>query len=266
MKKVVSIITPAYHCEETIDRTYRSIRSQTFENWEWVVVEDHSPDDSYERIKAIAEKDERVVVLRTPVNSGAAVARNVGIAAANGRYIAFLDADDFWDSKKLEKQIQFMEEKGAAFSFTNYRVCYNGGKCKPFLVRKDEIRYADLLKTVDIGCLTAMYDSEKLGKRYMPLDCPKREDHGAWLDITRDGTIAYRLPEILATYTIAGSSVSSNKFKMFSCQYRLYRRHENFGRLKSLFFTILVTINKILKSLKLVLKKEHDCEEYTQID
>lgn len=244
-KPLVSIITPAYKCKNTIAETYESIKKQTFESWEWIVVEDNSGDGSFEFILNLVNSDKRVTVLQTSENSGAAVARNLGIKNASGRFIAFLDSDDFFKPTKLEKQILFMENNGFAFSFTNYDVLLKDGTIKQHIIKRDVIDYKTLLKSNYIGCLTVIYDVEKLGKVYMPVDCEKREDHGAWLDIVRNGTNAFRLNESLSIYRLAGSSVSSNKARMMKYQYRLYRNHEKFSVLKSCFYVILCSLHKV---------------------
>lgn len=244
-KPIVSIITPAYNCKNTIKETFESIRAQTFCLWEWIIVEDNSNDGSFEYISDLVSVDKRVKLLRTPTNSGAAVARNMGIEKASGRFIAFLDSDDLYKPEKLNRQIAFMQKNDFAFSFTDYDVLFKNGTVKQHRIKYDVIKYKALLKSNYIGCLTAVYDTKKLGKIYMPLDCEKREDHGAWLDIVRSGTNAYRLNESLSVYRLANSSVSSNKAKMMKYQYRLYRNHEQFGVFKSLWLTFVCAINKI---------------------
>lgn len=243
----VSIITPAYNCKKTIKETYESIYAQTFSDWEWIVVDDHSNDGSFEYIKEITAGDNRVLVLQTPQNSGAAVARNLGIEKACGRYIAFLDSDDLWKKEKISHQIKYMQENNYFFTFTNYDLLYSNGKIKQHCVKYDVITYRTLLKSNHIGCLTVVYDSEALGKVFMPLDCEKREDHGTWLDITKRGTSAYRLDEYLSIYRIGEKTVSSNKTKMMKYQYRLYRKHEKFSVIKSVWYTFICSINKLLK-------------------
>ncbi len=243
----VSIITPAFNCEKTILSTYESIKKQTFANWEWIVVEDHSTDNSFDFIKKITNGDNRVVLLRTESNSGAALARNIGIQASKGRFISFLDADDLWMAEKLESQISYMKINGYELSCTNYQLLYSDGSTREFVLKKNIINYKMLLKSNYLGCLTVIYDSRKLGKVLMPLDCEKREDYGAWLDITRSGVVAHRLNKSLSVYRIGSSSVSANKFKMIKYQYRVYRKHEKFGVFKSIWYVFLCSLNKILK-------------------
>jgi len=241
----VSIITPAYKCKSTIWETYESIKQQTFSNWEWIIIEDNSPDDSFEFIQNMVKGDSRVVVLRTEKNSGAAVARNVGINYAKGRFIAFLDSDDLWLKDKLKLQLKFMKDSNYALTYTNYYVMDNKGKYKELRLKKDKATYKSLLRRNVMGCLTVMYDTQQTGKILMPLDCEKREDYGAWLDATRNGTVAYRLDAFLAVYRVGSISVSSNKFKMVKYQYRVFRNHEKFGVFKSVWFLLVMSFNKI---------------------
>lgn len=241
----VSVITPAYNCFDTIQRTFDSIKNQTYTNWEWIVVDDCSKDKTLEKLYEIAKNDSRVKVFSIKQNSGVAVARNFGIQSANGRYIAFLDSDDTWMPNKLEKQISFMQKKDIAFSSTNYKVAREGKKDIFYRPKKEVVTYKDLLKSCSIGCLTVIYDKDKIGKIYMPVDAPKREDHATWLDITKRGFCCYVINEPLAYYYLSDKSVSSRKMRMFRYQYIMYRKHLKFNVVKSFYLTFLVAFNKI---------------------
>ena len=210
-------------------------------------MEDHSKDNSFDFIKEMTRNDKRVILLRTEKNSGAAVARNVGIEKASGKFVAFLDADDLWYPEKLEKQIEFMKNNDYLLTYTDYDLLLANGKTKQYVTKKSSFTYKSLLKTNGIGCLTAMYDASKLGKVYMPLDCEKREDHGIWLDMTRNGLIAYKLSAILSTYRVGNGTVSSSKFKMVKYQYLLYRKHEKFNVIKSAWYVLLCSFNKVFR-------------------
>ena len=242
---IVSIITPAYKCRETIRDTYESVKAQTFSSWEWIVIEDNSQDGTYEYLRGLLSNDPRLTLLRTDKNSGAAVARNLGIEKARGRYIAFLDSDDLWNPRKLELQLRFMEDNGHAFTFTNFDLLTKDGTIHHHECGKEVITYKSLLTKNRIGCLTVIYDVSIIGKVYMPLDCALREDHGAWLDITKRGIDAHLLKECLSVYRVREESVSSRKFRMAKYQYRLYRRHEGFGVIKSLYYLALCTLNRL---------------------
>lgn len=244
---VVSIVTPAYNCKSTFSETFRSVMNQTFSDWEWLIVEDNSTDGSYEFIRDLVKNDARIKLFQTPKNSGAAIARNISIEKASSKYIAFIDADDLWKQEKLEKQIQFMKSSNYVFTCTDYELLYKNGKKKKYASKRKDFNYKKLLATNAIGCLTVIYDAEQIGKVFMPIDCPKREDHGAWLDITKKGIVAHKLSECLSTYRVNDSSVSSNKQKMFKYQYKLYRKHERFGPIKSFWFTFVLSLNKLFK-------------------
>ena len=245
MKCEVSIITPAFNASKTIRDTYKSIKEQTFSSWEWIVTDDCSIDDTKQILEEIAKEDDRVIVLNTDKNSGAAVARNLAIEKASGRFIAFLDADDMWISNKLERQIAFMKEHNYALTYSNYDVLTTDGKRKLYSPKGNSVSYKKLLRGSVIGCLTVVYDSELIGKHYMPLDAERREDHAAWLDITKSGIEAYKLDECLAIYRASKTAISSNKWKMTKYQYLMFRKHEKFGVVKSLFFTLRVAMHKL---------------------
>lgn len=244
---MISIITPAFNASKTILDTYQSILGQSYKDWEWIVVDDFSTDNTSEIISEISKKDKRVILLKNKQNLGAAHSRNAGISAAKGRYIAFIDSDDLWLSEKLSKQIDFMVTNNFSFTFSNYFILSKNNKQKEHRVKKDYLTYKDLLKRNAIGCSTVIYDTEVLGKQFMPVDSPKREDHAAWLDIVKLSKKAYRIDQFLTIYRIGIRSVSSNKIKMIKYQYLMYRNHEGFSFLKSLWYTFIVSLNKIFR-------------------
>ena len=145
MEEKVSIITSAYNASGTILETYESIKVQTFSNWEWLIVDDWSTDNTKEIIDDLAKKDDRIKVFQTEKNSGAASARNVAIEKASGKYIAFLDADDLWVSDKLETQLKFMNDNEYAFTYGNYEVFTAGKKRTLFRPKRDYCTYKTFL-------------------------------------------------------------------------------------------------------------------------
>ncbi|UTJ07345.1 glycosyltransferase family 2 protein [Arcobacter roscoffensis] len=243
----VSIITPSYNSKEVISRTIDSVLSQTYQNWEMIIVDDVSKDNSNEIIKEYTEKDNRIKLINLDKNSGPAVARNKAIAEAKGRYIAFLDADDLWKPKKLEKQISFMTEKDCALSYSSYETMTEEGKLlDKVIMPPSKLSYKDLLKTNYIGCLTAIYDTQKVGKVYMPL-IKKRQDYGLWLKILKKTDYAYCIEEPLATYRLMSNSVSSNKFKLLKYNYLLFREYEGFSSIKAFYYLCWNILIKLLK-------------------
>ncbi|HEX5056264.1 MAG TPA: glycosyltransferase family 2 protein [Gammaproteobacteria bacterium] len=221
----VSIITPVHNLARYLAATVDSVRMQSFADWEMLLVDDCSTDNSVEVAENLARLDPRVKLIRLDRNSGAAVARNAAIKAAAGRYIAFLDGDDLWQPDKLEKQLAFMRQKNAAFSYTAYRIVDEAGKEVSVFNVPAQISYRDLLRTNVVGCSTAVYDTAGLGKVYMP-DIRKRQDFGLWLRLTRTSGMAHGLPEILASYRLRSTSLSSNKLYAALYVWKLYREVE----------------------------------------
>ena len=164
---LVSIIMPNYNGEKYLKETIDSVVSQSYRNWELIITDDCSSDNSLEIIERYG--DERIRVIASKENCGAAVSRNKAIAAANGRWLAFLDSDDLWDKDKLSLQLKFMNEEKCAFSFTHYYFDRNDGALKEFAPPKDRYDYKAILKHCYIACPTVIYDSVVLGKVYSTL-------------------------------------------------------------------------------------------------
>lgn len=244
MSYLVSIITPSYNSSNFIERTIKSLLSQSYQNWELIIIDDCSTDNSCDVIQKYADQDNRIQLIKLKKNSGAAVARNTGIEHASGRFIAFLDSDDTWHPEKLHKQINFMLEHDYAFSYTQYHQVNEKGETIGYLYFPEKTTYKNLLKTCVIGCLTAMYDTEKIGKVYFPL-IRKRQDFALWLKILKMVPYAYCVPEDLASYTVRSNSISSNKFKAAQYNWHLYR---NIERL-SIFLSIYYFSNYIFRGI-----------------
>ena len=245
--KLASIITPLYNSEKYVDETIESILAQTYKNWELIVVDDNSTDNGPEIVQKYAEKDERIKLIKLNKNQGAAVARNTAIKVAKGSYIAFLDSDDLWTPTKLEEQIQFMEENNYSFTFTAYQqISEDGKKQKKIIEVPSTLSYRQALLKNPIGCLTAVYDAEKLGKIYMPL-IRKRQDYALWLKILKTGVKGHGLNKILAYYRLRKSSVSSNKIDLIKYQWTLYRKIEKLSIFESIFYLSCVVFQKLFK-------------------
>ena len=147
----VSIITPCFNAEATLEKTVASVLAQSYSDWELILIDDHSTDATYTHVKRYAEKDPRIKAVRMETNGGAAKARNRGIEMAQGRYIAFIDADDLWHTDKLKTQISLMESNNWALSFTSYKRIDGGGKSLNNVGVPLKANYKKLLKTNYIG-------------------------------------------------------------------------------------------------------------------
>ena len=235
MNSKVSVIVPVYNAGDYIADTIASVLNQTRPDLELILVDDASSDNSVEVIGSCA-KDDRIRLFANMREKGAAGARNTGIEKATGRYIAFLDSDDLWVTEKLARQIAFMEEKNAAFSFTGYEFADADGKGLGTVVKVPEtITYREALRNTTIFTSTVMFDTEKLGKSGIMMPDVKSEDTATWWRVLKGGTRAYGLDENLTLYRRSGSSLSSDKVEAVRRIWNLYRNVEHLSVIYSAF-------------------------------
>jgi len=234
---LVSIVTPTFNSEKFIDATIQSIQKQTFTNWELLITDDCSTDNTWQLLKSYQKEDNRIKNFRLEKNSGPGVARNNSIKQAVGRFIAFCDSDDQWNPDKLEKQLALMLEKDCALSFSSYSIIDDDGNHKRNIIAKDAVDYRTMLRNNYIGCLTAMYDTEKVGKMYMP-KIRKRQDWALWLSILKKSDKAFGMKEPLAVYRDRSDSISTNKFNLLKYNRAVYREVEGFSKFKSNFLML----------------------------
>lgn len=239
---LVSIIMPSYNTADYISDSLSSILAQTYENWELIIVDDCSTDNTVEVIKTF--NDPRIKLYQNEKNSGAAISRNYALRKATGKWIAFLDSDDTWDSKKLEKQIKFMIERNYDFTFTDYRICLNGEWMPYINTGPDIVNKKKMYDYCYFSTITVMYDREKIGLIQIA-DLKKNNDYAMWLQAIEKSN-AYRLPECLSFYIKHDGSVSSgSKTKLIKWHYRLFRDGLAMSPLKS----GLLTCNNIIHGL-----------------
>lgn len=245
----VSIITPNYNSSKFIEDTIKSVLNQTFTDWEWLITDDCSSDDSVEIIQQY--KDPKIKLLIMKKNGGAGAARNISLENATGRFITFLDADDIWEPNFLEEMISFLKTNQYELAYSNY------ARCNENMVREIEdfkadkiVTFNNLLKTCRLSLLSSMYDSQRVGKEFFPIGS-KREDHVMWLNLLKKIPEGHPLPKTMAKYRMRENSVSRNKTNIIKDQYLVYRKHMNFSALKSLYYTINWAINGFIKYSKL---------------
>jgi teichuronic acid biosynthesis glycosyltransferase TuaG len=234
MEELVSIITPSYNSEKHIAETIKSVQSQTFSNWEMIIVDDASKDNTESIVLKFIETDNRIKFHKLYKNSGAGVARNHALLSASGRYIAFLDSDDLWKSEKLEKQIEFLKVQNAAFTFSFYE-CINddGIPLNKKIIAPQKLYYWQLFFCNFVGNLTGIYDTHFFGK--IPISNQrKRQDWQVWLTILRKTKTANPLPESLAFYRIRQNSISSSKIQLLRYNYNVYSTFHGFNTVVSL--------------------------------
>lgn len=239
---------PLYNGKKYVKESIDSVFAQTYDDWELLITDDCSTDGSFEYVQELIKNEPRARIFKLEKNSGAAFARNNSINEAMGRFIAFLDSDDLWAPGKLEKQVQYMLDNNIGFSYSNYSVF---SQDKQTVITEYKAKrtasYKSLLGHCYIGCLTAMYDIEKVGEVYMPTNAPKREDYATWLAILKKGVTAYNIGLNLATYRLVEGSVSSKKRKMLKHQWHLFRKVEKFNIIKSWFYINKSIITKLFK-------------------
>ena len=246
--KKISIIVPCFNSGKTLKRTIDSIKKQTWQNKEIILVNDGSNDkETLERLNDY--RNDSLVKLINQKNKGLSAARNKGVINANGEYLYFLDSDDIWKKRKLEKQISFMNEKNIAFSFTSYQPISENGVEKYSVIKAPyQIDYHSYLINTIIGCLTVIIDREKTGEFQM-LNIRSSHDMALWLLIMKRGFSAYGLNENLAYYRIVSTSNTSKKFKAAKEVWDVYRKVEQLNIVYSAICFVGYVYNAIKKRI-----------------
>ena len=247
-KDLISIVVPVYNAERFLDDTIKTVQDQTYDNWELILVNDCSKDNSVEVIKKHMKKDKRIKLFLQEKNGGAALARNRGVEEASGRYLCYLDADDKWANDKLEKQLKFMQEHECEFSFTSYQFADENAVPNGSIVHVPEkINYNQALKNTTIWTSTVMFDLTKLDKEDVKMPNVKSEDTACWWKILKKIDYAYGLDEILSFYRRTAGTLSSNKFEAIKRIWNLYRNVEHLNIFKSAYCFCGYAVRAVLR-------------------
>ncbi|MCW3173489.1 glycosyltransferase family 2 protein [Shewanella subflava] len=231
---------PAYNSEDTILDSIKSVCEQTYVNWELIVVDDKSSDKTLEVVSNF--KDSRIKTISFSKNTGSpAIPRNIGIEQSKGEYLAFLDSDDIWYSKKLEIQIEFMVSSGSLFSCTGYDIANSDLVPISSYTPPAKVSYRQLLLNNSVGCLTAVVHRRLVADMRFPV-CG-HEDFSFWLKLIKESKSVEGLPQKLACYRLMKGSVSSNKKKLVGYFWNIYRNEEALSRTVSLYYCIRYLIN-----------------------
>lgn len=234
---MVSIITPVYNSEKLLSECIDSVINQTFTDWELILVDDCSKDNSKEIIENYTAKDERIKSYFFNENVGAGVARNKGIDISSRRFIAFLDSDDYWREDKLDIQINFMIKNKVEFSFSRYYLLDSQDLPTKLVLSPTLVNHKSLVRNNYIKTLTAVYDSKNIGKIYMP-NYRKRQDWGLWFNILDKTKTAHGIEESLAYYRTSNSSLSKNKFLLIKENFNFFR----YFLKKNIFISFLMLV------------------------
>ena len=248
---LISIITPLYNGERFVGQTIESVLAQTYPDWEMLIVNDGSKDNSEQIARSYAAKDHRIKVFSQP-NGGSASARNHGIREAKGRYFVFLDSDDYWDSSFLEKQLRFMYEKQAHIVAASCRRVDEAGKevLRPLIV-PERMSYRDTLKTCNLPCLTTVIDRSAFHDVYFHEELRSlRDDYVLWLSLLKQTDYAYGNQEVLANYRLNRNGATANKWKMIKPQFLVYYRVEKLGLMRSVYYLAQWAVRGVLKYSK----------------
>ncbi|WP_430399730.1 glycosyltransferase family 2 protein [Flavobacterium sp.] len=238
MSGLVSIITPSYNSAKYIAETIQSVQNQSYDNWEMIIIDDCSSDNSEEVIIEIQKTDSRIHFFKLNQNSGSGVARNIGIEKAAGDFMTFIDSDDIWFTDFIKNSVETIQNTKTSFVFSSYK---RSNEVLEFVysdfIVPQRVTYTDILKSNSISCLTAFLDIKTLGKKYMP-KIRKRQDMGLWLQYLKEIPFAYGIKEPQAIYRIRENSLSRNKKNLLKFQWEFYREVENLSILSSTYYML----------------------------
>lgn len=249
-KYLISIISPSYNSSDFIEETIDSIIAQTYRNWELIVVDDCSKDNTVSILKKLTETDSRIKYFMNATNQGAAISRNIGLENAGGRFIAFLDSDDLWFPEKLEIQINFMLSNTCPISFTSYELIDEKGlQLDKKIQTVENIDYKGYMKNTIIGMSTSMIDTNIVGKDFRFTNIRTRQDTYLWITLLKKGFKAYGINQVLAKYRVRSNSISANKLKAAKRVWYLYYNLEKLGIVKSTFYFSFYVYNALKKRM-----------------
>lgn len=249
---MVSIIVPVYNAREYIGQTIEMVRRQTYTDWELILIDDASSDDSVRIIQKVLRdsQEKRIRLICKEKNEGAARARNTGISYAQGRYVAYLDADDVWKTDKLEKELCFMQEKNAGFVFTAYEFGDERAQGTGRIVHvPSTLHYKEALSRTVIFTTTVLFDTEKIPKDLIRMPEVASEDTATWWQILKKGYTAYGLDEVTAIYRRPAHSLSSNKVTAIKRIWNLYRNVEHLNFIQSAWYFCFWALRATLRRI-----------------
>jgi teichuronic acid biosynthesis glycosyltransferase TuaG len=244
-KVLITVIIPTYNSSKYIIETIDSVIHQTFKDFEIIIVDDSSTDNTVELIKEF--KFENIKLYTLKKNSGASVARNFALSKARGRFIAFLDSDDIWNLQKLEKQINFMISNNYGFTYTSINIINENNQ----IIKKNRktvnvVKYKTLLRNTVIATSTVIIDKNQFGDFRMPI-IRSGQDYATWLMLLRDDREAFAFTESLTNYRKTENSLSSRKLSNFKKVYRIQTQHEKINKLYASYNVIVYLINAVAK-------------------
>jgi len=246
---LVSIIIPYFKKKDYILDAINSILNQTYQNFEIIIVYDDTDKSELSLIHKIQKVDKRIKVLINKKNLGAGLSRNYAIKNSNGKYIAFLDADDIWNVEKLKKQVSIMEQKNLSITHTSYKILDKNNNYATIRIAKN-LDYKKLLKSCDVGLSTVMIKKNLFSKKNKFSNLKTKEDYVLWLLLTKGGYIFYPIKEILTSWRISQNSLSSSVSRKLIDGFNVYYKYMKFSFIKSIFLLIQLSLNYLWKNLR----------------
>lgn len=244
----VSIITPCYNSAKVLDKTFQAVTSQTFRDWEWLVVDDCSDDNTHAILQSWMKKDARIKVFQNEKNSGASPSRNLGIDNASGEYLAFLDSDDIWNQDKLEKQLGFMEKSNCSFSYHDYSMIDLSDTHLKCVTSPKAITKSTLEKFNPVFTSSVMIKRSAIGGIRFKQELRRRQDYIFWFQVIQATKSARNVGENLGAYRVGNqTSLSHNKFRVIPIQWSIYRKEFRLGYLSSILSLMAYAFHGIRK-------------------
>jgi teichuronic acid biosynthesis glycosyltransferase TuaG len=246
----VSIISPTYNCIDLVKYTMESAIAQTHREWEMIAVDDASTDGTADLVEQFAKKDARIKLIRFDANQGAAVARNRALAEARHPLVAFLDSDDVWLPRKLERQLAFMLGGNHPITFSSYALINEDGTPYGRVVRAPHaVDRCEYLKTTIIGCSTAIVDRRQTGN-FTFANLRTRQDTHLWISLLSRVKEARGLDEVLVHYRVRSGSISSNKIRAALNVWRLYQSFDDISGARATYYFAHYAVNATRKRLQ----------------
>ena len=252
MSGLVSIITPTYNCGAYIAGAIQCVINQTYKDWEMIIVDDASTDNTQAIVAEFAQTDDRIKYIHKEKNTGAASSRNRALREARGRWVAFLDSDDLWEPEKLEHQVKFMLQHNYAFTYTKYQEMDMKGNLRGLEVSGPKhVTKLGMYIYCWPGCLTVMYDRERIGLIQIE-EISNREDYAYWLKVVRKAD-CYLLPEVLSCYRKRTGSNSNHSYaELIMWQYNMFVNGDHRNPVLALMLTAINTVCAVIKKVVFV--------------
>ena len=246
--ELVSIILPYYQKKDFIKLTVESIIKQTYKNFEIIIINDDQSDESKNILEDIKKIDTRILIINNKNNLGAGFSRNEAIKIAKGKYLAFCDADDLWETNKLENQLIFMKKNNVDFSHTSYNIINDLGSIIGNRRAYKEIRFKELLRSCDIGLSTVVVEKKIINDLNINFPNIKtKEDYVVWLYLSKSGVKIMGLDENLTSWRKLNNSLSSSVIQKIFDGYKVYRQYLKLSVVKSLLYLFLLSLKYLMK-------------------